>query len=59
MQPGTLQGYRTQFVYPWVDKDKLWQLSNGINTSQWLAYAEYTVDLLNQRYYNITMQLNY
>lgn len=58
MQPSELHAQRTQFVLPWVDKDQLWQLSNGLNTSEFIAYAEYTQQLLNDRYYNISQQLD-
>ena len=57
MQPSVLHGERMQFVYPWVARDQLWQLSNGMDMTDFMMYAEYTVELLNERYFNITQQL--
>lgn len=56
-QPTVLHGNRMQFVLPWVEKDLLWQLSNGMSSTDFILYSEYTIDLLTQRHYNITMQL--
>jgi spore coat protein CotH len=56
-QPTVLHGERMQFVLPWVDKDKLWQLSNGLNTTGFVQYAEYTIQLLTDRFENVTAQL--
>jgi hypothetical protein len=56
-QPTALHGERMQFVLPWMEKDQIWQLSNGLNSSQFIAYCEYTIDLLTERYHNITLQL--
>ncbi|CAE7429420.1 unnamed protein product, partial [Symbiodinium microadriaticum] len=56
-QPTVLHGERMQFVLPWMEKDQIWQLSNGLNSSQFIAYCEYTIDLLTERYRNVTLQL--
>ena len=57
-QPTVLHGERMQFVLPWLERDLLWQLSNGIDASTYLRYGEYTIDLLTTRWYNITAQLD-
>lgn len=58
MQPTVLHGERMQFVLPWMEKDQMWQLSNGLSSTEFILYCEYTVELLAERYYNISQQLS-
>jgi spore coat protein CotH len=57
-QPAVLHGERMQFILPWVQKDKMFYLSSGMTAEDFVRTAEYTCQKLNERYVNITMQIN-
>lgn len=56
-QPATRFAEMFQFVLPWAAKDKLWQLSYGINVEQFVKVSEQTIANLPLRYQNVTAQL--
>jgi hypothetical protein len=57
-QPSDRWGMIMQFILPWITRDKLWQLSNDATPEGFTWYAERSMRLLQERYQNVTIQIN-
>lgn len=56
-QPADRYSALLQFVLPWVAKDRLWQMSFGMTTEDFLLDAENTIAHLPMRFFNTSTQI--
>jgi hypothetical protein len=56
-QPSYRYSELTQFLYPWVAKDKIWQISFGMTADSFVLLSQQTINALNWRYRNVTAQI--
>ena len=57
VQPSDRMESLLQFVLPWVERDKLWQLSYGVTVEDFILDAERAIANLPLRYQNISAQI--
>jgi hypothetical protein len=56
-QPTSRYAKYLQFISPWVQQDKLWQMALGISVDKIVLDAETTISRLDARYREVAAQV--